>query len=133
MLTFDHCCLLEDAACIEPLAVLSRFRGDLHACLAALANELPELADSVLCADGLLRDVAGLSLVAEHRRRHGALYDAANCGRFSIGRVRRSLAGLPIPRAADGRLVLAAEHTIRFIKSRLGWNKPVLRAPAADR
>jgi hypothetical protein len=37
------------------------------------------------------------------------LYDAVNCGRVNIGRLRRSLAGLPLPRAADGRLVLAVD------------------------
>jgi hypothetical protein len=63
----------------------------------------------VLCADGPVRDLAGLSLAPEHRRGHGALYDAVNCGRVDIGRLRRSLAGLPLPRAADGRLVLAAD------------------------
>jgi transposase len=63
----------------------------------------------VLCADGPVRDLAGLSLAPEHRRGHGALYDAVNHGRVDIGRLRRSLAGLALPRAADGRLVLAAD------------------------
>ena len=82
---------------------------DFHACLTARADELCELADAVLCADGPVRDLAGLSLAAEHRRGHGALYDAVNHGRIDIGRLRRSLAGLALPRAADGRLVLAAD------------------------
>ena len=101
--------LPEDAACVEPLAVLSRFRRDFHACLTARADELFELADAVLCADGPVRDLAGLSLAPEHRRGHGALYDAVNHGRIDIARLRRSLAGLPLPRAADGRLVLAVD------------------------
>jgi hypothetical protein len=101
--------LLKDAADVEPLAVLSRFRVDFHACLTARADELSELADAVLCADGPVRDLAGLSLAAEHRRGHGALYDAVSHGRVDIGRLRRSLAGLGLPRAADGRLVLAAD------------------------
>jgi hypothetical protein len=101
--------LLKDAGDVEPLAVLSRFRVDFHACLTARADELSELADAVLCADGPVRDLAGLSLVPEHRRGHGALYDAVNHGRVDIGRLRRSLAGLGLPRAADGRLVLAAD------------------------
>src|SRR5256714_6836446 len=92
-----------------PAAVLSRFRGEFHACLTARRDEIFELADAVLCADGPVRDVAGLSLAPEHRRGHGALYDAVNHGRVDIGRLRRSLAGLPLPRAADGRLVLAAD------------------------
>jgi hypothetical protein len=92
-----------------PLAVLSGFRRDFHECLTARADELSELADAVLCADGPVRTLAGLSLAPEHRRGHGALYDAVNNGRISIGRLRRSLAGLPLPRAADGRLVLAVD------------------------
>jgi hypothetical protein len=101
--------LLEHAAGVEPLAVLSRFRVDFHACLTARADELSELADTVLCADGPVRTLAGLSLAPKHRRGHGALYDAVNHGQIDIGRLRRSLAGLPLPRAADGRLVLAAD------------------------
>ena len=100
--------LPEDAGA-GPLAVLSRFRLDFHACLTARADELSELADGVLCADGPVRTLARLSLGPEHRRGHGALYDAVNHGRIDIGRLRRSLAGLPLPRAADGRLVLAVD------------------------
>src|SRR5437764_4403165 len=101
--------LPDNAAGAGPLAVLSRFRVDFHACLTARADELSELADAVLCTDGPVRDLAGLSLAPEHRRGHGALYDAVSHGRVDIGRLRRSLAGLPLPRAADGRLVLAAD------------------------
>jgi hypothetical protein len=100
--------LPEDAGA-GPIAVLSRFRLDFHKCLTARGDELSELADAVLCADGPVRTLAGLSLAPEHRRGHGALYDAVNHGRIDIGRLRRSLAGLPLPRAADGRLVLAAD------------------------
>jgi hypothetical protein len=32
------------------------------------------------------------------------LYDAVNSGRIDIARLRRTVAGLPLPRAADGRL-----------------------------
>ncbi len=92
-----------------PAAVLSRFRREFYACLAARADELCELADAVLCAEGPVRSLAGLSLAAEHRRGHGALYDAVDRGRIDIARLRRSLAGLPLPRAADGRLVLAVD------------------------
>jgi hypothetical protein len=92
-----------------PAAVLSRFRREFHACLTARPDELSELADAVLCAEGPVRNLAGLSLVPEHRRGHGALYDAVNTGRIDIARLRRSLAGLPLPRAAGGRLVLAVD------------------------
>ena len=101
--------LLERAADVESLDVLSRFRLDFHGCLTARGDELFELADAVLCADGPVRTLAGLSLAAEHRRGHGALYDAVNQGRIDIGRLGRSLAGLALPRAADGRLMLAAD------------------------
>ena len=41
------------------LAVLARFRRDFHACLTARADELTELTDAVLCADGPVRNLAG--------------------------------------------------------------------------
>src|SRR5229473_1289766 len=100
---------LPEYAGAGPLAVLGRFRLDFHACLTARADELSELADAVLCADGPVKTLAGLSLAPEHRRGHGALYDAVNQGRIDIRRLRRTVAGLPLPRAADGRLVLAAD------------------------
>ena len=89
--------------------MLAGFRLDFHACLTARADELCELADAVLCAGGPVRSLAGLSLAPEHRRGHGALYDAVNHGRIDIARLRRSLAGLPLPRSADGRLMLAVD------------------------
>jgi hypothetical protein len=103
--------LLEHSADVEFLAVLSRFRLEFRACLTARGDELFELADAVLCADGPVRTLAGLSLAPEHRRGHGALYDAVNNGRLAIGRLRWSLAALPLPlpRAAGGRLVLVAD------------------------
>jgi hypothetical protein len=101
--------LLEHAADVEPLAALSRFRLGFHGCLTARGDELFELADAVLCADGPVRTLAGLSLAPEHRRGHGALYDAVSHGGLDAGLLRRLLAGLPLPRAADGRLVLAVD------------------------
>src|SRR6266568_8232106 len=86
---------------------LSGFRAGLHGCFTARADALFELADAVLCAEGPVRTLVGLSLAPEHRRGHGALYDAVNHGRIGVARLRRSLAGLPLPRAADGRLMLA--------------------------
>src|ERR1700722_247738 len=95
-----------EEAAARPAAVLPWFRREFHACLTARADELT---DAVLRADGPVRTLAGLSLAPEHQRGHGALYDAVTHGRISIGRLRRSLSGLPLPRAADGRLVLAAD------------------------
>src|SRR5690348_1703783 len=107
--------LPDNAADAGPLAVLSRFRAGFHACLAGRGDELFELTDAVLCAGGPVRNLAALSLEPEHRRGHGALYDAVSCGEISIARLRRALAGLPLPRASDGRLMLAVDvsHWLR--------------------
>src|SRR6516225_1483896 len=100
--------LSEDAGA-GPLAVLSRFRLGFHECLTARGDELFELADAVLCADGPVKTLVGLSLAPEHRRGHGALYDGLCCGRIGIGRLRWALACLPLPRWPDGRITLAAD------------------------
>lgn len=50
-----------------------------------------------------------LTLLAEHRRGHGALYDALNCGRIDVAGLRRALAVLPQPKPADNRLTLAVD------------------------
>ena len=60
----------------------------------ARRDEVFELADAVLCAGGPVRNLAALSLAPEHRRGHGALYDAVNGGRIEITRLRRWPAGL---------------------------------------
>jgi DDE superfamily endonuclease len=101
--------LQDDPAVVEFLAGLSRFRLDFRSCLTARGDELFELADAVLCAGGPVRTLAGLSLAPEHRRGHGALYDAVSNGRIDVARLRWSLAALPLPRAADGRLMLAVD------------------------
>jgi hypothetical protein len=101
--------LQDDAGRVEALGVLSQFRVGFYGCLTARRDALFELADAVLCADGPVQTLVGLSLAPEHRRGHGALYDAVNQGRIEIGRLRREVAGLPLPRAADGRLVLGVD------------------------
>lgn len=63
----------------------------------------------MLCTDGPVTSLAELSLAAEHRRGHGALYDAINHGRVQIDRLRGVLAGLPLPRTTGGRIVLAVD------------------------
>jgi len=47
---------------------LAAFRGELYRCFTARADALFELADAVLCADGPVQTLAGLSLAPEHRR-----------------------------------------------------------------
>ncbi|MEU4506604.1 NF041680 family putative transposase [Streptomyces sp. NPDC024089] len=93
----------------DPLVELSRLRGEFYSCLTGRADALFELADAVLCADGPVRSLVELSLVAEHRRGHGGLYDALAAGRVDVARLRRAL--VSVPRAADDRLVLAADLT----------------------
>ncbi|GAA1222404.1 hypothetical protein GCM10009665_10790 [Kitasatospora nipponensis] len=63
----------------------------------------------MLCTDGPVKTLVGLALAPEHRRGHGALYGALNRGRLDVERLRAELAGLPLPRAAGGRLVLAVD------------------------
>ena len=63
----------------------------------------------MLCADGPVRTLAGLSLAPGTGAGTGALYDAVDHGQIEIGRLRRAVAGLPLPRAADGRLMLAVD------------------------
>ncbi|MFG2715343.1 NF041680 family putative transposase [Streptomyces goshikiensis] len=103
--------LLHRDARREPLAELSRFRGEFYSCLTARSDGLFELADAVLCGDGPVRSLAELSLVGEHRRGHGGLYAAVARGRVDTARLRQALAAVPLPRAADGRLVLAVDLT----------------------
>jgi hypothetical protein len=67
-----------------------------------------ELTDAVLCADGPVTSLAELTLVAEHRRGHGAMYDGLNQGRIEPERLRLALASLPLPRVG-GRIVLAVD------------------------
>jgi hypothetical protein len=88
---------------------LAAFRRELHGCFTARADALFELAESVLCADGPVRTLAGLSLPPEHRRGHGGLYDGLNAGRVDVGRLRGSLAALPLPPWPDGRIRLAVD------------------------
>ena len=65
---------------------LAAFRGELYRCLTARADALFELADAVLCADGPVRVLAALLLEPEHRRGHGAAYDAVSAGRIDVSR-----------------------------------------------
>jgi DDE superfamily endonuclease len=116
--------LLDDAVYVESLTVLSRFRTDLYACLPARADALFELTDALMCADGPVKTLVDLSLAPEHRRGHGALYGGLNHGRLDVARLRRTLAGLPLPRTADGRIVLACDVS--------NWLRPDA-ATSADR
>jgi hypothetical protein len=101
--------VLQNPCYVESLDALSRFRAGFFSCLTARADALFELTDAVLCADGPVRSLVDLTLVAEHRRGHGAMYDALNHGGLDVDRLRRTLAGLPLPRFEGRRLVLAVD------------------------
>src|SRR5271170_6334843 len=89
--------------------LLAGFRSELYWCLTRRADALFEIADAVLCKPGRVHMAAELSLEPECRRGHGAVYDALNCGQVRIGRLRRALAGLPLPAWPDGRIRLAVD------------------------
>nr|WTB28729.1 transposase [Streptomyces sp. NBC_00830] len=101
--------VLDRVARVDPLGVLSGFRRGLYDCLDVRGDELFELVDALLCTDGPVKTLVELSLAPEHRRGHGALYGGLNSGRLDVARLRRTVAGLPLPRAADGRIVLAVD------------------------
>ena len=100
--------LLHDDVRVESLTVLSRFRTDFYDCLTARADALFELTDAVLCTDGPVRSLVDLALAPEHHRGHGSLCRSqpwrARCRTVAAGSCR-----VPLPRAADGRLVLAVD------------------------
>jgi hypothetical protein len=102
---------VHDALVDKAFGELCRFRQEFYTCLTARADAVFELTDAVLCADGPVRSLAELSLVGEHRRGHGSAYAAVADGRIDVERLRTALAGVPLPRAADGRLVLAVDIT----------------------
>ena len=89
--------------------LLAGFRGEFYRCLTRRGDALFGLADAVLCAGGRVTDLARLSLVPESGRGHGGVYDGVNAGRVEIGRLRVSLAGLPLPAWPDGRIRLAVD------------------------
>jgi len=93
----------------EAFWTLSRFRGNFYDCLNGRGDALFELADALLCRDGPVKTLVDLALAPEHGRGHGALYGGLNKGCMDIARLRRTIAGLPLPKAADGRLVLAVD------------------------
>jgi hypothetical protein len=93
----------------EDLDRLRGFRGEVYRCLGRRADELFELTDALLCVEGPVRSLVGLCLAPEHRRGHGALYDALTSGEVHADRLRAELAALPVPRMFGGRIVLAVD------------------------
>ncbi|MFD5423875.1 NF041680 family putative transposase [Streptomyces sp. NPDC127069] len=101
--------LVEQTVQRDAFTVVSEFRSELYACLTARSDVLFELCDALLCTDGPVRTFVELALAPEHRRGHGALYSGINQGRIDVARLRRALTSVPLPRAGDGRLVLAVD------------------------
>lgn len=101
--------MLDEGARRDAFDFTSHFREDFYASLTRRGDALFELCDAMLCENGAVTSPVDLTLVAEHRRGHGALYDALNCGRIDEAGLRRALAVLPQPKAADNRLVLAVD------------------------
>ena len=91
----------EDLSRVEMLDVLSRFRTDFYDALWSRRDVLFELTDALLCTDGPVKSLVELVLAPEHRRGHGGMYDAINSGYLEVEQLRRTLAGLPLPRAAE--------------------------------
>ena len=93
----------------EALGRLAGFRRELYWCLGMRRDALFEACDALACRPGRVLMLAELCLEPECRRGHGGLYDAVNCGEVRIGRLRRALAGLPLPAWDDGRIRLACD------------------------
>jgi hypothetical protein len=99
----------EDPCRVEALSVLSAFRTDFYDALWTRRDALFELTDALLCTDGPVESLVDLVLAPEHRRGHGGMYDGLNSGHVDVEHLRRTLTGLPLPRAAGGRIVLAVD------------------------
>lgn len=102
---------VHDRRVADAVGDLDGFRRVFYDYLTARADALFDLTDTVLCANGPVRSLVELSLVGEHRRGHGALYDALACRQLDIDRLHTALAGVPLPQATDGRLMLAVDIT----------------------
>src|ERR671911_424472 len=75
-----------------PLARLSTFRTELHACFPRRADALFELGDALLCAEAF-PSLPHLSLEPAHRRGWGSVYAALARGRIDEDRLRDLLVG----------------------------------------
>ena len=70
---------------------LVRFRWEFYGALSRRRDALFELTEALLCIEGPVKTLVGLPLAPEHRRGHGALYDALNHGRIEAEARRRQL------------------------------------------
>lgn len=100
---------VQDGVPAGSLGELSGFGQAFYSSLTGRADTLFELTDAALCADGPITSLVELSMAAEHRRGHGALYDSLSNGRIDIDRLSKVVASQLIPRCTDGRIVLAID------------------------
>ncbi len=100
---------VHDAGGQATLGELSWFRRGFYRCLTGRADALFDLTDAVLCADGPVVALPELSLVAEHRRGHGGLYEGLNHGHVDVGACRDVVVRQSIPRCEGGRIVLGID------------------------
>ena len=68
------------AGAVARFQALRDFRARLYDCLTSRPDACFELCDAILCADHAVTSLAGLSLVPQFRRGHGALSDALAAG-----------------------------------------------------
>src|SRR5258705_10150089 len=108
MMKVDRSGRVGEAAAGQGLAV---FRQDFYQCLLKRADTMFELCDAVLCSSGPVTSLPELTLDPVHRRGHGAMYDALAVGEIDLLCLRKSLAGLALPRSSQGRLRLALDVT----------------------
>lgn len=64
--------VLYDDARRDEFDFTSHFREDFYACLVRRGDTLLELCDAMLCKDGPVTSPVDLTMLAEHRRGHGA-------------------------------------------------------------
>ena len=83
------------AGAVARFQELRDFRARLYGCLTSRPDACFELCDAILCADHAVTSLAGLSLVPQFRRGHGALYDALAAGQCCENMVIQRL--LPRP------------------------------------
>ncbi|MFD3458317.1 hypothetical protein ACFWVM_01270 [Nocardia fluminea] len=84
---------------------LSAVRQELYQCVTARADAVFELVDAVWCADGPVRSLPELSLVAEDRRGHGSVYSALERGRIVVAALPARTGITPVLPAAAVFLV----------------------------
>jgi len=100
---------VDDSIAGGGLAVLAGFRQAWRSRLGRWGDTVFELADAVLCAPGPVEDLARLSLEPVSTRGHGGVYQAVNNAWVDVDGVRADVAGLPLDRFPDGRIVLAVD------------------------